>query len=605
MAGERLSFSWYCSFCGTVNTSDLSGALHVCNACGATEQTECDLNGYQDIVQYNRNLLPAELFKHHFIGAESPAGVVNDIAIKCPCFAEKKGWSDFTLFDLFWVLGADPQLAWKIPFELLGERAWEAIWPNCDLPAFAVKRFLSSRSSSWLQKLPAEDVHYAIEAYCLQPWSKEDVEARRGFAEYLSKLDEGVLAANLPTLPAELLFDMWLLRPDCPGLPDDVVSRLDPPTAVDYLLDPARSGKVYARYPFEKFTPDDWRRALKGFAGDETGRFKNALWNAWTSIGYSNDELYELLSRNPSVCFALPLAKFSPETFLFLLSNVKVQGWDISAYCPFEKFSADNWIHLLSDARVVRSRKIGEAFKKFGVATLLSTAEIQTILDANPWAAEYFCSQYIPVDKAVELYLNYPDLKLSGGAVFSDSPKELAFKLLVECKERVPACASDLLDLRSKQGFSDEEVEDLIRRNPALAERLPKDRIQRLPPATFYTFAHTFNGADFWVKGYDYNRFTRDQLAKFLNDYPWIADDIDVSTWSNEELRDVLASAPVRIRSTSQKLSYFYFVNRVPILVVAGLLILNLVAMIAAFVFSGFAERTSVVEAAAVEEVAH
>ena len=572
MSSEKPKIAWECSYCGTRNEHEVDFSGLFCEMCGTNELESVDFAArYDGLVKTNLANLPAEFFSFPFReDASASANALDFIRTRFPQFANTGIWSGFTVFDLFLIASAKHGIEWELPFDMLPERVWDAIWPCCALPAFFVKRFISSRSVKWLEsavkagRMSVEDLRQAVAIYSRQDWFEVRADVQAEFTAFLGRLvaEKPEFADVVSSMPNVLQFELWLQKPDCRGIPGDLLQEVGADTVVKLMADASRRRMILKSYPFARFSPKNWRQALRIVSEDPDGRFKDGLWEAWEDLRLENGEIYSILSENPPMWFLLPLDRFSPDQFVHLLANTCGEDWDIASYCPFEKFSNRDWVQLLSNRRIRISSSIIEAVARHGVSAKLSKADIVRILDSNPGAAICLDSREIPVDKAVDLYLDPDKANLVDMAAFLTCRKELARSLLCRCGDRVPPCAFEMLRTGSVQAFSSKEVEEIICQNPSVAMYVPRQRIGELNPEVFCDFAVKLDGARFWTNNYDLSRLDHAAIKKLIQLYPWVSERVDISGWTYDEVADLAQDSPVILDRLPSRFGYFCHVHK-------------------------------------------
>ncbi|MBO7686168.1 MAG: hypothetical protein J6V72_07295, partial [Kiritimatiellae bacterium] len=220
MSLKKPIIAWECNYCGTRNEHEVDFSGLFCEVCGSNELEAVDFAArYDNLVKMNMAKLPAEFFSSPFReDASASATALDFIRTKFPRFAETKVWSGFTVFDLLLIASAKRGIEWELPFDMLPERTWDVIWPCCDLPAFFVKRFISSRSVKWLElavtagRMSVEDLQRAVAIYARQEWFEIRADVQAEFSIFLGRLvaEKPEFADVVSSMPNVLQFELWL-----------------------------------------------------------------------------------------------------------------------------------------------------------------------------------------------------------------------------------------------------------------------------------------------------------------------------------------------------------------------------------------------------------
>lgn len=596
MASNPIRFTWECSECGTLNQRELSRCDLTCDACGANELVfGNDTERYNFNVAQNHSAFPRVLESKPFAKAGClPEELCKLIKSYFPQFFSAESWSEFSVFDLLWISMAKPELAWELPFEELSEDAWSVIWDCCKRASFCFKRFIASKSASWLESVgdmdvTQEDLSCAVNLYKRQDWFEKNSDALKGFAIFISDIvaKRSAFSSLVSSLPRIIQLEIWQRSSDCPGLLDSVLEDLDPETSIHLLSDPRKKDKILSSYPFEKFSGTNWRQALRVVSDGQTDRFKEYLWDVWDSLNLSNDEIYSTIESNPFVCYLLPFDRFTVSQFLYILTLVQVEGLDLTSYCPFEKFSGKDWMQLLRNYRIPYSSNIEDAIRSCDVIAKLSKAERFGILKSNPNAVRYFNAEAIPGETAVEIYLEYPKAELPSSLIFTSCSKELVRKLLTRCGDRVPPCAQDLLRINSLQAFTSEELNDIVKANRDLGLHIPIERVSELKPEVFMDLVIKYHGARFLSFNYDLRCLAFDDIKKLIKLYPWVSEKVDPSEWTCDEVYEASKFSPEILGRYPHKIAYFRQIHPFAYWLVVCCCAISLVALLVSAVAGG------------------
>ena len=533
--------------------------MFVCPACG---QDALSADGR--IVPTNK--LPKEFLSYPFTDSAGtiPRETKKQIAAIAPAYAKSaSSWSKYSLLDAMVIASAIPDVVWEMPFETLPAPCWTAIWQCCNAQPFYVKRFLASNDAGWLRGaagmglLDERGLSYAAEALARRPSPETDAGVN-AFAKFIAERVDGhpTWTTAIEKFPMVVQQAIFSVRPDCPGLTsEEIVSLLSPKIAVEWLADSHRRDVVLRNYPFEKFDTAAWRAALKVVVQDEYGRFASALKVAWEKLEIGRASLYSVLSENPACLSYLPTNEFSTDDFVYLLPYVDSDGYDLAALCPFEKFTKAQWVELLSNARIRVKGGLATAFHEQGVPKLLGREDKGRILLANPSLLGEFGLADVPIDAAIDFILSNPDAEITDDGFLEECSKGQAMRLLCSVK-RPPSCTQKMLSRNSRQAFTDDEVEELVRRNSALCAYLPPDRIATLSAEAFLMSARRMDGADFWMSAYDLNALPRAALVMLVLDYPWLAERISYDDWAFDDLEGLFKAVPSLWRRYGHKFRY-------------------------------------------------
>ena len=541
--------------------TDLESFQFVCQACG-TDVLQIDGG---DIVPLNH--LPKEFLGHPFSGLTDK--VIKQIAQTLPAYAKKVSWLDYTLLDATIIAKSLPPISWDIPFEQLNDAEWNCIWPYCQEEVFFAKRFISSSCIDWLEKARQEGklTNDGIIRIAITLTKRSGGFSTNGTSQFISFICNGVntnaeWSESIAKFPAVLHREIYVIRPDCPGLMSekDIISTLAPKTAIKWLERTTVQDTVLRLYPFEKFHPEHWRKALKIIKRDVYGRFTTVLKEAWPSLGLGVDEIYALLSENPACIFVLPVDDFSVETFLFLIPHIKIDGYDLVVHCHFDKFSNKDWVDLLSNSQTAFSPSLEVAVRE---CCRLTPHEKSKVLKTNPNATRCFSLSEIPVDDAIEFCIFNPGFDVDYDFLLACT-KEQATRFLTKA-HNIPACVCDILAKDSYQNFSIDEISGLLTCTPDLAMYMPEERIADLDVDTFCLLARRFNGAGFWTSNYNLNALPKDKLIPFVKEFPWLADSIDLDGLDFDVLDDVFDKIPSLWKKFNHRGRYLVSRFRMPI----------------------------------------
>lgn len=490
MSDTSPEVQWRCSCCGTENGAPFGNQGFTCAACGANEIAEG--NHYKTIIESNFNTFPKIFWDKPFSEISAEQTMCVWVTRVCPQFAGKQIWKDCTLFDLCWIFSANVDVAWSLPLEQLPETVWEALKPFQHFPAFAVKHFLATRSVKWLQEACTDEtfgsvvLRRVVSQFLEQPWSKTDTFARDDVVAFLASQPNAILKSLVPALPVDMKLGLWLRCQEEVVPATEVFRQVDGETVIKYLKDNRYARIVSLHCDFSRLSSADWKELLPDVVTSAiTDRFCAALAAQWTVLHLPHKTVLDIITQNPDAERFLPFKHFSPDCFLFLLTHTDAIAWDIVAHCDFTLFKPRHWRVILMNEHLLDSTSIKQAITACDVIAKLSPEQRLQILDANPHALVHFAVADLPLEKAVSLYLGLPDLAFKDETAFLKCPNPLKILLLSQCGKHVPSVIEKMLDDKSLQYFTAEEVEYLLSKNPVLAKFIPESHLATLPAEVF------------------------------------------------------------------------------------------------------------------------
>ena len=531
---KNTPIQWECPECGCRHDTSFGATTFVCPACGFEATGEALQKTYWAIKnELIRKPEFAELNRPAFQKEPMPEATRTQLRKTCPFLNPLERWSDLALFDVLWILKADPNAISILPLPTIKRTDWKAIEKVADgsMVTFAASIGSGKADSvaSLIHEASPTDLQRQERLLTAFGWSHwGDSERDRIARSLLDAVPQTLGTSMIMEFSPETQLNLW--RADPARSKIDIgpfVPKLSPNDFIFALKRGVLKPAILESISFERWTPKDWLALLRLPNLVLPDRIRIEIVSRWNELGWSADSLADLVANNPKARRFFPA--LASETMAdMLLKHPDFSSW-MSSEEWFNGISTQDWLRLLANEEVLSRPEVTNYAHK-SILPKLSDLERNRLIEENVDIAAFYPIETLSEKNIVNLFSTGRHEAYFNGFDFSSLSRPGWLSLLSRCGTRIPVAATGFL-MKETGEMDTATVEWLLSGNPALLPFFSEKQFAHLSTETFLRLCAQLGAPDFLVSAYPVKSWTRRSQIDFIIRYPWTAKYFDWSSW--------------------------------------------------------------------------
>lgn len=526
--------TWECPDCGTRNYVAFGVMSFDCPACGFQAKGDVLQRTYQSVkTGLVRKTAFSKLNRPAFRGDTIPGPTRTKLQELCPFLGNFELWSDYSLFDVLWILKAVPNAIDILPLQTISRSDWNAIGKVADglMASFVVSIGCRKGNAvaSFIRDANADDLRRLERLLSSFGWAQWTDSDRDTIAHSLldAVLKQGGKSVINEFSPDTKL-NLWRADPVRSGIDTaPLIPTLAPDDLIVALKSVVLKPTVLNSISFDRWTPNNWLALLRMPGISLPDNVKIEINSHWNELCWSPDTLGNLVAENSKVREIFPTLP-SEVVADMLLKHPQFSSW-MSSEGWFNRISAQDWLRVIANKEVFSQPEV-KSYAIKSVLPTLSDSDRDKLIEINLDVAVFYPIESLSEKTIVDLYSIGSYDACFKSFDFSSLSRPGWLSLLSRCGKRIPPATPGFF-LKAGGGLDSAAVEHLLSDNPALLPFFSEKQISRLSTETFLRLCQRCGAPDFLVSAYPVKTWTRKSQEEFLARYPWTGKYFDWTSW--------------------------------------------------------------------------